>query len=77
LGGKLSDDEKKTIEEAADEAISWLDSNKDTSADEIKERKKELESKVHPIISKLYAGAGGEAPPAGEDAGASDDKDEL
>jgi hypothetical protein len=50
LGGKLSDDEKKTIETAADEAISWLEANKDTSADEIKEHKKELESKIHPIV---------------------------
>uniref|UniRef100_A0A914RP41 Heat shock protein 70 n=1 Tax=Parascaris equorum TaxID=6256 RepID=A0A914RP41_PAREQ len=28
LGGKLDDSDKKTIEEAVDEAISWLDSNK-------------------------------------------------
>lgn len=78
LGGKLSDEEKKTIEEAADEAISWLESNKDkTTVDEIKERKKELESKVHPIISKLYAGgAGGETPPT-EGEGDGDSKDEL
>ncbi|KAI6191285.1 Heat shock protein 70-C [Aphelenchoides bicaudatus] len=79
LGGKLSDDEKKTIETAADEAISWLEANKDTSADEIKEHKKELESKVHPIISKLYADAGGQTPPPTGDAGdaESDSKDEL
>ncbi|KAI6231913.1 Heat shock protein 70-C [Aphelenchoides besseyi] len=76
LGGKLSDDEKKTIEGAADEAISWLESNKEAPAEEIKERKKELESKVHPIISKLYEGAGGQAPPPTGDAGA-DEKDEL
>ncbi|KAI6209872.1 Heat shock protein 70-C [Aphelenchoides besseyi] len=76
LGGKLSDDEKKTIEGAADEAISWLESNKEAPAEEIKERKKELESKVHPIISKLYEGAGGQAPPPAGDAGA-DEKDEL
>lgn len=28
LGGKLSDSDKKTITEALDEAISWLDSHK-------------------------------------------------
>jgi len=77
LGGKLSDDEKKTIEEAVDETISWLDSNKDASPDDLKERKKELESKVQPIIAKLYAG--GAPPPGGEDAGQDekDEKDEL
>ncbi|PIC18602.1 hypothetical protein B9Z55_024438 [Caenorhabditis nigoni] len=75
LGGKLDEDDKKTIEEAVDEAISWLGSNADASAEELKEQKKELESKVQPIVSKLYkdGGAGGEeAPEEG-----SDDKDEL
>jgi len=77
LGGKLSDEEKKTIEEAVDDAISWLDSNKDASVDDLKEKKKDLESKVQPIISKLYAGQG--PPPGGEEAGPTggDDKDEL
>jgi heat shock protein 5 len=75
LGGKLSEDEKKTIEEAVDETISWLESNKEASVDELKEHKKDLEGKVAPIISKLYAG---QTPPTGEDADAgSDDKDEL
>jgi heat shock protein 5 len=76
LGGKLSEDEKKTIEEAVDETISWLESNKEATVDELKEQKKDLESKVTPIISKLYAG---QTPPTGgegEEAG-SDDKDEL
>lgn len=78
LGGKLSDEEKTTIETAADEAISWLESNKEADVEELKEKKKELESKVHPIISKLYAGSEGGAPPTGEEAGAgSEDKDEL
>ncbi|KAI1730372.1 hsp70 protein [Ditylenchus destructor] len=80
LGGKLTDDDKTTIETAVDGAISWLDSNKDASVDELKERKKELESKVQPIISKLYAGQApppGEGPEDGPGAGGADDKDEL
>ncbi|KAI1718835.1 hsp70 protein domain-containing protein [Ditylenchus destructor] len=79
LGGKLTDDDKTTIETAVDGAISWLDSNKDASVDELKERKKELESKVQPIISKLYAGQApppGAGPEDGPGAGA-DEKDEL
>lgn len=74
---KLSDEEKKTIEEAADEAISWLSNNKDADAEAIKEKKKEVESKVTPIISKLYQGG---APPTdgeGEENKNQDDKDEL
>lgn len=74
MGGKLSDEEKSTIESAVDEAISWLDSNKDATSDELKERKKDLESKVQPIISKLYAGQG---PPPGSEPPPSEDKDEL
>ncbi|KAE9551984.1 hypothetical protein FO519_004808 [Halicephalobus sp. NKZ332] len=74
LGGKLSDDEKKTIEEAVDETISWMDSNKEASVDDLKEQKKDLEGKVTPIISKLYQGAGGAG---GEEESNADDKDEL
>ncbi|CAJ0941316.1 unnamed protein product, partial [Mesorhabditis belari] len=77
LGGKLDEEEKKTIEEAVDEAISWLDSNKDANTEELKERKQELEGKVQPIISKLYQGAGGGG---GDGAGAGqeqEEKDEL
>jgi heat shock protein 5 len=74
LGGKLSDDDKKTIEEAVDETISWLDSNKDASVDDLKDQKKDLEAKVQPIISKLYAG---QAPPEGAEETGGDEKDEL
>ncbi|CAI4222893.1 unnamed protein product [Auanema sp. JU1783] len=70
LGGKLEDDDKKTIEDAVDEAIKWLETNLDASVDDLKEQKKELEGKVHPIISKLYADG---VPPTEE----TDEKDEL
>lgn len=76
LGAKISDDEKETIEKAVDEALSWLENNKDSSAEEIREQKKELEGKVTPIVSKLYEGQA--PPPTGEESEAgSDDKDEL
>lgn len=35
LGGKLDDEDKKTIETAVDEAISWLDSNKEAGVEEL------------------------------------------
>ncbi|GMR31812.1 hypothetical protein PMAYCL1PPCAC_02007 [Pristionchus mayeri] len=74
LGGKLDEDDKKTIEEAVDAAIAWLDSNKDASVEDLQEQKKDLEGKVQPIVSKLYkdggeGGEGGETP--------TEDKDEL
>ncbi|KAM3728100.1 Heat shockprotein [Dirofilaria immitis] len=74
LGGKLDDSDKKTIETVLDDAISWLESHKDASVEELQEHKKELESKVQPIISKLYKDQGG-PPPEGATAG--EDKDEL
>lgn len=72
LGGKLSDDDKETIENAVNKAIEWLEKNADASAEDFKEQKKELESVVQPITSKLYAGAGG----AGGEGAAPSDEDE-
>nr|CRZ23652.1 Bm13661 [Brugia malayi] len=74
LGGKLDDSDKKTIETVLDDAISWLESHRDASVEELQEHKKELESKVQPIISKLYKDQG--APPP-EGAAPGEDKDEL
>ena len=54
LGGKLSDDEKSSIESSVEKTIRWLDSNPDASIDEYKEHKKSLESVVNPIVSKIY-----------------------
>ncbi|WKY16167.1 hypothetical protein Q1695_001112 [Nippostrongylus brasiliensis] len=74
LGGKLDADDKKTIEDAVDETISWLESNREASVDELKEHKKDLEEKVQPIISKLYKDAGGAA---GGEPSNTEEKDEL
>lgn len=75
LGGKLSDDDKATIESAVDEQIKWLEQNQDADQEDFKTHKKELEEIVQPIVSKLYQGSG-EAPPGGE--GETDeDRDEL
>lgn len=78
LGGKLTDDDKTKIEDAASEAIKWLENNAESAeVSEIKNKKKELEDTVQPIIAKLYAGAGGapgsDVPPTDSETG----KDEL
>merc|ERR1711973_878375 len=84
LGGKLSEDDKTTLEKAVDEAISWLDSHADATTEELKAEKKKLEDTATPIVSKLYQGRGGAPPPGGEggEGGPSssdekEDKDEL
>lgn len=78
LGGKLSSDEKETIEKAVEEKIQWLESNREAEVEDLKQQKKELEEIVQPIISKLYQGAGGAPPPEGAGAGGDDEaRDEL
>lgn len=76
LGAKLSDDDKSTITEALDKAISWLEGHQEADTEEFKEKKKEVEAVVQPIISKLYEGAGGAPPPSGEEEDDSE-RDEL
>merc|ERR1712004_183533 len=62
-GGKLSDDEKDTINQACDDAISWLESNQEADAEAFKEKKEELQQTINPIVEKVYkeSGEGGHA----------------
>jgi len=64
LKDKISDDDKKKIADKCDEAIKWLDSNQLAEVDEFKDKQREVESVCNPIITKLYAAAGG-MPPGG------------
>ncbi|CAJ0563585.1 unnamed protein product, partial [Mesorhabditis spiculigera] len=57
--------------------ISWLDDNKEAGVEELKEKKTELEGKVHPIVSKLYKDGEGGGAEAGGEAEEKDEKDEL
>merc|ERR1712147_395119 len=59
---KISADEVKTICDACDEAIKWLDNNQTAEKDEFAHQKKELEKVCTPIITKMYQGAGGGMP---------------
>ncbi|XP_067144449.1 endoplasmic reticulum chaperone BiP [Centruroides vittatus] len=72
LGAKLSNEDKEKLEEIIEEKIKWLETNQEADTEEFKAQKKEVEDVAQPIISKLYAGAGGGAPPEEEDV-----KDEL
>ncbi|XP_006988789.1 endoplasmic reticulum chaperone BiP [Peromyscus maniculatus bairdii] len=73
LGGKLSSEDKETMEKAVEEKIEWLESHQDADIEDFKAKKKELEEIVQPIISKLYGSAG--PPPTGEED--TSEKDEL
>jgi len=74
LGGKLSSDDKDTIETAVNDAISWLEKNQDADVEEFKTQKKQLEDVVQPIVGKLYEGAGGEQAPTEDE---EETRDEL
>jgi heat shock protein 1/8 len=72
---KLSEGDRKTIETAVEEALHWLEEHHGAEKEEYEEKQKALESKVMPLMTKLYGGAGG-APggfpgAGGEDAGSS------
>jgi heat shock protein 5 len=76
LGGKLSSDEKKTIEEAVKEAIAFLDENPNAEKEEYEEAKKTLTDKTNPIVSKVYQNSGG-AGGAGAEDEAAESTDDL
>jgi len=55
---QLGDQDAKVVENAAQEALDWLDSNPKATKEEYDERKQDLEKIIHPIFSKLQGGAG-------------------
>merc|ERR1719331_1757937 len=59
VAGKIEADDKKKIEDAIEETISWLDNNQLAELDEFEDKMKELEGLCNPIIQKMYAAAGG------------------
>uniref|UniRef100_A0A7S1TL71 Uncharacterized protein n=1 Tax=Erythrolobus australicus TaxID=1077150 RepID=A0A7S1TL71_9RHOD len=77
LAGKISEDDKETIESALKEAEEWLEeSGADADADDFESHLKDAQDVIQPIIANLYGSAGGE----GADGGfgeADDDHDEL
>jgi heat shock protein 5 len=70
---KLDDEEKEKVMDALKDGQSWMDSNPEADAEEVKEKHKEVEGICAPIISKYY-GAGGGGGGAG---GAEEDEEEA
>merc|ERR1711865_745764 len=75
LSEKLDEDEKEQIMEALKDGQSWLDSNPEADAEEIKEKQKEVEGICAPIVSKYYQAGGGGG--GGGGGGAEEDEDEA
>merc|ERR1711935_258424 len=74
LSEKLDDDEKEQVMEALKDGQSWLDSNPEADAEEIKEKQKEVEGVCAPIVSKYYQAGGGGGGGGGAE---EDDEDEA
>ena len=58
LGKKLGASEKKTVEDAIAEGISWMESNDDAEVEEFQEKLKEVQDAVQPIIAQAMAQGG-------------------
>ena len=56
---KITEDERKQILNACDEAIKWLDGNQLAEKEEYDHKQKEVEKTCAPIITKMYGGTGG------------------
>ena len=74
LGSKIEADDKESVLEAVNSALEWLESNNDAEAEDFKEKLKETEGIVNPIISAVYQKSGGAPPSGGDDEGFSGDE---
>ena len=72
LSEKMDSDEKEKILDALKDGQSWLDSNPEGDAEEIKDKHKEIEGICAPIVSKYYGAGGGGG---GGDAGGDDEEE--
>jgi len=65
---KIPEEDRKKVEDKAQEVIRWLDTNQLAEKEEFEHKQKELEAICNPIITRLYQSAGGApggAPPGG------------
>lgn len=63
-GAKLTDDEKKKVQEKTAAVMSWLDANTLAEKDEYEDKLKDLQKECGPIMVKLHQGGapGGKGP---------------
>lgn len=65
IAGKLEPADKKKLEDAIQESITWLENNQEAEKEEYEHQQKSLEEIANPIMMKLYGSAGGAPPGAG------------
>jgi len=74
IGGKISDEDKESISDAVKKALEFVDDNADASKEDLQQQLKDLEAVCNPIVSKLYASAGGAPGGEGGDSYATEDE---
>merc|ERR1719198_350445 len=57
---KVSEEDKKTCEDAIEDALKWLEGNQLAEKDEFEHKRKELEGVCTPIMTKMYSQGGGD-----------------
>lgn len=60
MGGKITEDDKKSILEAIKEKTEWLEEHPNAEAEDYEDQLSEIQAIVGPISSKMYGGAGGD-----------------
>ena len=66
VGQKISEEEAAAVTKACDKTLTWLENNPEASLEEFSDAKSELESVLHPIMSKLYQSTDNTAQDSGE-----------
>jgi len=68
LGGKLDEEDKKTLLDMVKETTEWIDSNGATaSAEDLEEKLQEAQNVANPITAKLYGGGSSATQPEDSD----------
>lgn len=68
LGGKLADEDKKTLLDMVKETTEWIDDNgASASAEDLEEKLQEAQNVANPITAKLYGGGSSATEPEEED----------
>jgi L1 cell adhesion molecule like protein len=62
---KISDDDKKKIESALTETLTWIENNQLASKEEYDHKKEELMKVTNPVIQQMYQGQDGGPMPGG------------
>merc|ERR1711972_437861 len=63
LKDKITESDKTKVLNQVNETISWLDRNQTAETEEFKDKQKELEAVVNPVMQKLYSQSGPQSGP--------------